>query len=168
VAARRGEFDSDLEPPARLRKNKGRPPDPRRTRPTEFRACRRHGRVEFALYGVVRPRWFCKKCVSDAVTRRQQKVKRVLVEEAGGRCAVCGYSRTVVNLQFHHIDPSKKTMRMDASRGKALDTYRAEAKKCVLVCANCHGEIESGVIESPPAQATYKDYGSRRKRGKAA
>ena len=33
---------------------------------------------------------------------------------------------------------------------KALNTYR-EARKCVLVCANCHGEIETGMIESPPA-----------------
>lgn len=30
--------------------------------------------------------------------------------------------------------------------GKSLATYRAEAEKCVLVCANCHGEIESGLI----------------------
>jgi cytochrome c553 len=45
---------------------------------------------------------------------------------------------------------------MDLSRGKALATYREEAKKCVLVCANCHGEIEAGLIESPPAGARYR------------
>jgi hypothetical protein len=49
-----------------------------------------------------------------------------------------------------------KSFRMDLARGKALDTYRAEAKKCVLVCANCHGEIEAGLIESPPAGAKYR------------
>jgi hypothetical protein len=25
----------------------------------------------------------------------------------------------------------------------------------VLLCANCHGEIEAGLIESPPAGAKY-------------
>jgi hypothetical protein len=40
---------------------------------------------------------------------------------------------------------------------KALDDYREEAKKCVLVCANCHGEIETGLIPSPPAGATFED-----------
>ena len=34
--------------------------------------------------------------------------------------------------------------------GKALAAFREEAKKCVLVCANCHGEIEARLIESPP------------------
>jgi hypothetical protein len=34
--------------------------------------------------------------------------------------------------------------------GKSLDRCRAEARKCALVCANCHGEVEAGLIESPP------------------
>jgi cytochrome c553 len=41
--------------------------------------------------------------------------------------------------------------------GKSLQAYRDEAAKCVLVCANCHGEIESGLIASPPARARYTD-----------
>jgi hypothetical protein len=40
---------------------------------------------------------------------------------------------------------------MSVARGKSEGAYRAEMRKCVLVCANCHGEIEAGVIESPPA-----------------
>ena len=31
------------------------------------------------------------------------------------------------------------------ARGKSLAAFRAEARKCVLVCANCHGEIEAGL-----------------------
>ena len=80
-------------------------------------------------------------------------MRRTLIDEAG--CAVCGYSRCIINLHFHHVDPSKKSFRMDLSRGKGLAAYRAEAKKCVLVCANCHGEIETGLIESPPAGAKF-------------
>ena len=43
------------------------------------------------------------------------------------------------------------------STTKALATYRQELEKCVLVCANCHGEIEAGLIVGPPAGATYED-----------
>jgi hypothetical protein len=91
-------------------------------------------------------------------------MKLLLVEEAGGCCAVCGYDRTVTNLHFHHVDPTTKSFRMGLSRGKALATYRAEATKCVLVCANCHGEIEAGLIESPPAGTTYATWGALRGR----
>ena len=100
-------------------------------------------------------RWRCKRCAGEAVTRRLQKVKRILVEEAGGCCAVCGYARCMVNLHFHHVDPATKSFTMSVASGKGLSKLRAEAKKCVLVCANCHGEIESGVVSSPPAGATY-------------
>jgi len=84
------------------------------------------------------------------VTRRLQKVKRVLVEEAGGCCAVCGYDRCIVSLHFHHVDPATKSFAISVASGKAIAAYREEAKKCALVCANCHGEIEAGLIESPP------------------
>jgi cytochrome c553 len=45
--------------------------------------------------------------------------------------------------------------------GKALATYEAEARKCVLVCANCHGEIEMGLIPSPPAGARFSSANSQ-------
>jgi hypothetical protein len=95
--------------------------------------------------------------VGEAVTRRKQEIKRILVEEAGGCCAVCGYDRCIINLVFHHVDPSTKSFALHMGTTKALATYRAEAEKCVLVCANCHGEIETGMIPSPPAGAAFED-----------
>jgi hypothetical protein len=80
-------------------------------------------------------------------------MKRLLVEEFGGGCAVCGYSRCVANLHFHHVDPATKSFEIQMGLGKSLAAYRAEAGKCVLVCANCHGEIEAGLIPSPPARS---------------
>lgn len=138
-----------------LVKSPGRPPDPERKSASEVRTCGRHGEVEFQRYGVRQPRWRCKRCVGEAVTRRKQKLKRMLVAEAGSCCAVCGYDRCIVSLTFHHVDPATKAFSVNMGLGKSIATFRAEARKCVLVCANCHGEIETGMIKSPPAGATF-------------
>lgn len=82
-------------------------------------------------------------------------MRDILVAEAGGCCSVCGYDRCIINLHFHHVDPSQKSFAMNMGRGKSLAAFRAEAEKCVLVCANCHGEIEGGLIPSPPPKARY-------------
>jgi len=120
--------------------------------------CERHGLTEFAHYKNGRGyRWSCKRCIGEAVTRRKQKIKRTLVAEAGERCAVCGYDRCIVNLGFHHVDPAKKELEMSMRVGRSLDAFRQEAKKCVLVCANCHGEIEAGEIPSPPPATKFND-----------
>lgn len=85
-----------------------------------------------------------------------------MLAEAGGACAVCGYDRCDFNLHFHHVDPAQKSFAMSIARGKALAAYQAELRKCVLVCANCHGEIETGLIESPPPIG-----GEERRRGES-
>jgi hypothetical protein len=122
-----------------------------------MRECKRHGVTEFAKYGRADPRWRCKRCVGEAVTRRKQKIKRQLVEEAGECCVVCGYDRCIINLVFHHVDPTCKSFALSMNTTKSMAAYRAEAEKCVLVCANCHGEIETGLIACPPAGATFED-----------
>jgi hypothetical protein len=76
-------------------------------------------------------------------------VKAQLVAEAGGGCALCGYDRHLGALQFHHVDPSQKRFAI-ASVGTALslERARAEVAKCILLCANCHAEVEGGLIET--------------------
>ena len=157
---KRGDIDPDLQAPKPHLQRSGRPPDPRRKCPVEQRRCQRHGMTEFALYGIKRPVWRCKRCIGEAVTRRLQRIKRELVDEAGGCCSVCGYDECIINLHFHHVDPKKKSFPMTVAMGKSIATFRKEAKKCVLTCANCHGEIEAGIIECPPLGATYATWGA--------
>jgi hypothetical protein len=77
-------------------------------------------------------------------------MKEILIEEAGGRCVICGYDRHPCALAFHHLDPSTKRMPVSANGiSYALKTLRAEAKKCVLLCSNCHAEVENGVTALP-------------------
>jgi cytochrome c553 len=164
---KKGEIDPSLKTPTPHVERKGRPPDPKRRCPVEDRRCPRHGITEFALYSAGdgrKARWKCKRCVGEAVTRRLQKVKRTLVEEAGGCCCVCEHDRYVIDLHFHHVDPQKKSFSMTVAMGKSLASLREEAKKCVLVCANCHGEIEASLIECPPLGAIYATWGARRRR----
>ena len=82
-------------------------------------------------------------------------MRRTLIEEAGGGCALCGYDRCVVSLHFHHVDPATKLFPMTMSSGKSIAAYREEARKCVLLCSNCHGEVEAGLVASPPPGATF-------------
>lgn len=121
-----------------------------------IRSCRRHGDQTHYLAiekGTGYGRWRCRRCIGEAVLRRKQKVRRLLVLEAGNRCQACGYDRCPGNLHFHHLDPSKKEFIISSGQGKSLARFRAEAAKCVLVCANCHGEIERGLRPAPPSMA---------------
>jgi len=92
----------------------------------------------------------CKRCRSDAVAESRREQKRILVEEAGGACLICGYNRCLAALQFHHRD--RKTKLFALSRQgvtRSLDEARTEAQKCDLLCSNCHTEVENGVAEVP-------------------
>jgi transposase len=92
----------------------------------------------------------CLRCRSDAVAQRRRRVKQILVEEAGGACQMCGYDTCIAALEFHHLDPSDKRFSL-SERGVARSLARArhEAAKCILLCSNCHVEVETGVRSSP-------------------
>lgn len=107
--------------------------------------CRRHGATAHCLEGRDgRPR--CLKCRSRNVAEWRRRTKLLLISEAGGSCAICGYSRCPAALEFHHLDRSTKSFGLSL-RGvtRSIDKVRAEAAKCVLLCANCHAEVEAGV-----------------------
>ena len=110
-----------------------------------LRECTRHGYTAWVRSGTG-GRYRCKLCRSEAVTARRRRVKRVLIEEAGGCCVLCGYDRFPGALQFHHLDPAEKSFALSVQGvGRSLEKARAEAAKCVLMCANCHAEVEGGV-----------------------
>jgi Homeodomain-like domain len=107
--------------------------------------CLRHGATSFRLDR--RGTYRCKRCAQERVAARRRKVKRILVAEAGGRCRMCGYDRCVAALQFHHIDPHGKSFALsDQGVTRGIEKAREEARKCVLLCANCHAEVEAGHV----------------------
>lgn len=70
--------------------------------------------------------------------------KNQLLIEKGGKCIRCGYDRCLRSFAFHHRDPASKSLELDIRHcaNRSLERLRAEADKCDLLCANCHGEVE--------------------------
>jgi hypothetical protein len=120
--------------------------------PALVRECALHGWTVFVQVGANRV-YRCGRCNVESVTARRRQVKALLVAEAGGRCAICGFDEYVGALHFHHVDPAKK--RFSVSRHgvtRSLARAREEARKCVLLCANCHALVEAGLRQLvPPA-----------------
>ena len=106
--------------------------------------CKKHGLTTFLIKSDGKRR--CKKCASEAVVKCRQSAKQKLVGHFGGCCVVCGYNKCQQALQFHHLDPKEKLFSI-AHKGLCRDWEKMlqEANKCVLVCANCHAEIENGI-----------------------
>jgi transposase-like protein/DNA-directed RNA polymerase subunit RPC12/RpoP len=134
-----------------LRTHRARPPNSSGTRGEDpdrkVMTCARHGQTLFWLEG--RGIYRCLRCRSEAVARRRRKLKEILVADAGGRCNLCGYDRYIGALQFHHRDGAAKDFGL-ADRGltRSLEAVRAEAGKCILLCANCHSEVEGGIVKA--------------------
>jgi len=110
--------------------------------------CPKHGHTAF----FERPDggFRCAKCNTVAVSERRRRVKRILVDEAGGKCSLCGFDEHPAALQFHHRDPSTKGFHLsNGGRTLGIGRMRAEARKCALLCANCHALVEAGVKKVP-------------------
>lgn len=77
------------------------------------------------------------------VTQNRKKNKERLVHEFGGKCVWCGYNKSNAALQFHHTEDDKEFGIASAGRTWSYIKLLTEAKKCILICANCHAEHHS-------------------------
>lgn len=103
--------------------------------------CKKHGSVEHVLEpktGYFR----CRRCRNDGVIRRRRELKIKLVKEFGGRCLNCGYDKHPCILEFHHINPLEKSFNVSNNKTMKYSILLEEAKKCQLLCPNCHREEE--------------------------
>jgi hypothetical protein len=90
-----------------------------------------------------KPEYCSKACKNRlGVIKRRDRLKQLVIASKGGRCERCGYDRCIRALEFHHKDPSTKEFKMSDARTRSLERMLVEAKKCILVCSNCHAEIE--------------------------
>jgi hypothetical protein len=124
-------------------------------RATVRMTCLHHGETEFWMEG--RGTYRCLACRRERVADRRRRVKEILVSEAGGSCRMCGYSRCLAALHFHHLDPDQKRFSMGREGvTRSLAVMREEAERCLLLCANCHAEVEAGIVRIEAAQASIR------------
>lgn len=95
-------------------------------------------------------RYQCKACkyleekrrgARRGAQHRRRERGRVVLER--GSCLRCGESDAAA-LDFHHLDPSAKNGEVARmARSGAAAKARAEAAKCVILCANCHRKLHA-------------------------
>jgi hypothetical protein len=86
------------------------------------------------------------KYLKAAVTKRRQVLRQKAIEYKGGTCQLCGYNHCIEALEFHH--PGQKNFGI-SQKGytRSWDKVKQELDVCVLLCANCHREVENGVTQ---------------------
>lgn len=91
-----------------------------------------------------------KAYLAKATNNRRRKLKRLMIDYKGGACQLCGYSKYVGALDFHHIDPETKSFKLSMDElYRSWTKTKSEIEKCILVCSNCHREIHGGVLKIP-------------------
>lgn len=72
--------------------------------------------------------------------RQLQNLRLLHILKSNG-CAICGYHKCDHALEFHHVNPNDKKFNITNALidGESL---KDELQKCILLCANCHAEIE--------------------------
>ena len=71
----------------------------------------------------------------------RKAIKKKLVELKGGKCAICGYDKSLRALTFHHRNKNEKLFSISSATLHTLEEYLEEIEKCDLLCANCHAEL---------------------------
>ena len=98
----------------------------------------------------------CRNAVNNVVHQIYEKQhergltrKLDLIALRGSCCEICGYSKNIAALQFHHLNPEEKDSQMDMRKlsNSKWDWCLAELAKCQVVCGNCHAELHHPHLE---------------------
>ena len=85
--------------------------------------------------------------LSTNVINYRKKLKSALVYAFGSKCCCCQHSFEDELYDFHHKNPKEKSFAIGNARtSHTKQEILDEAKKCCMVCANCHRRIEYGYI----------------------
>jgi hypothetical protein len=87
----------------------------------------------------------CVRCDNIRSMDKQKETKRKIVEYLGGSCSVCGYNRCLRSLCLHHPG-SDKDINFSHIKNWKWERVVSEIEKCILICANCHGEAHADKI----------------------
>lgn len=86
------------------------------------------------------------------------RIKTALVAAFGKKCQLCGQEYPQSVFEFHHLDPSQKSFALGVgSTTRAKAAYADEAKKCVMLCANCHRLVEYEGIDDSILKCNFNE-----------
>ena len=94
---------------------------------------------------------------SENVSKHRKKRKEIICRVMGGKCAICGYNKCLAALEMHHLNPEEKEYSMATGYCRSLEKDLEEAKKCVLLCSNCHKEVHAGLHNSMELISSYNE-----------
>ena len=74
---------------------------------------------------------------------KNAKIKYVNNYKRSHKCEICGETSTCC-LEFHHVDKRKKMFTISSAICNIkidMKALRAEIKKCIIICSNCHKKL---------------------------
>lgn len=85
--------------------------------------------------------------ITLSLYKRGLKRRKDLYGLYGDKCRICGYNKCLRALNFHHKDRSTKEFGLSLNNlwSKPWEIILKEARKCILLCSNCHMEIEDEI-----------------------
>ena len=75
--------------------------------------------------------------------RKPSQLKRKALDFLGGRCTKCNCDGPPSALEFHHKDPTKKTLQLGDRGLKSWDAIKNDIVVCEIICANCHSALHA-------------------------
>lgn len=75
----------------------------------------------------------------------RKRIKETLIRCLGGKCNRCGYDTYFGSLDFHHLKNKEFNISKAIVNPKKISIIVEEAKKCILLCGNCHQELHGKV-----------------------
>ena len=111
--------------------------------------CEVHGLTRHSIYsnGSSGDREYCNLCQKKKVMERVEKHRQMAYDMFGRECKVCNYSKCLNALEYHHLDPSTKEGTPSRILYRSWDNVVKELSGCILLCANCHREVHSGILD---------------------
>lgn len=98
----------------------------------------------------------------ESLLKHQHSTKERVISVMGGKCQLCGYDKCAKALELHHIDPSQKDSVISGNLlNNSWDKLCDELRKCILVCANCHREIHSGLYNGELISSFNEDIATK-------
>lgn len=64
------------------------------------------------------------------------------------KCYYCLESEPIV-LDLHHLNPLEKDADPSSLVNCSIETLKAEIRKCIVLCANCHRKVHSRLLPNP-------------------